>query len=137
MKKLLIIITFIFISFYSTISYAEYVANGQIKGWVCNWGTCSMQNLDAVKSGSSYYTIKKNHKSMDLIGASPSFVMDYLQAKFTEGMTWENHGDWHIDHIQPCCSFDLTDEEEQKKCFHYTNLQPLWAIDNLKKGGKF
>lgn len=65
MKKLLIIITFIFISFYSTISYAEYVANGQIKGWVCNWGTCSMQNLDAVKSGSSYYTIKKNHKSVD------------------------------------------------------------------------
>ena len=80
---------------------------------------------------------KKNHKSMDLIGASPSFVMDYLQAKFTEGMTWENQGDWHIDHIQPCCSFDLTDEEEQKKCFHYTNLQPLWASDNLSKGGKF
>ncbi len=80
--------------------------------------------------------VKKNHKTMDLIGASPAFVMGYLEAKFTEGMTWENHGNWHIDHIQPCCSFDLIKEEEQKKCFHYTNLQPLWAKDNLQKGGK-
>jgi len=75
---------------------------------------------------------------MDLIGASPSFVMGYLEAKFTEGMTWENYGHgWHVDHILPCCSFDLTKEEEQKKCFHYSNLQPLWAEDNLKKGGKY
>jgi predicted XRE-type DNA-binding protein len=80
---------------------------------------------------------KKNCRTMDLIGASPSFVMGYLEAKFTEGMTWENHGTWHIDHIKPCCSFDLTSEEEQIKCFHFSNLQPLWAEDNLKKGGKF
>ena len=52
-------------------------------------------------------------------------------------MTWENHGVWHIDHIKPCCQFNLIDEEEQKKCFHYTNLQPLWAKDNLSKGGKY
>jgi len=52
-------------------------------------------------------------------------------------MTWENHGSWHVDHIRSCCSFDLTQEEEQKKCFHYTNLQPLWARDNLSKEGKF
>lgn len=80
---------------------------------------------------------KKNCRTMDLIGASPSFVMGYLEAKFTEGMTWENHGTWHIDHIKPCCSFDLTKEEEQRKCFHYSNLQPLWAEDNLKKGGSY
>jgi hypothetical protein len=43
---------------------------------------------------------------------------------------------WHVDHIIPCSSFDLTDSEQQKKCFHYTNLQPLWAIDNLKKSNK-
>ena len=49
----------------------------------------------------------------------------------------ENHGNWHIDHRIPCCSFDLTTEEEQKKCFHYTNLQPLWDKDNLSKGGKY
>ncbi len=60
----------------------------------------------------------------------------YLEGKFTEGMTWENHGTWHIDHRRPICSFNLLDEEEQKKCFHYTNLQPLWATDNLSKGGR-
>ena len=74
---------------------------------------------------------------MDLLGESPAFVKDYLASKFTEGMSWENHGAWHIDHRRPCCSFDLTNPEEQKKCFHYTNLQPLWAKDNLEKGGKY
>ena len=80
--------------------------------------------------------IKKNFKTMDLLGESPAFVKDYLASKFTEGMSWENHGAWHIDHRRPCCSFDLTNPEEQKKCFHYTNLQPLWAKDNLEKGGR-
>jgi len=49
-------------------------------------------------------------------------------------MTRENQGVWHVDHIKAVANFDLEDEEEQKKCFHYTNLQPLWAEDNLKKG---
>ena len=79
----------------------------------------------------------KYDTTMNLVGCDSTKLREYIEAKFTEGMTWENQGDWHIDHIQPCCSFDLTDEEEQKKCFHYTNLQPLWAADNLKKGGKF
>ena len=52
-------------------------------------------------------------------------------------MTWENHGEWHIDHIKPCASFNLLNEDEQKKCFHYTNLQPLWASENLSKGCKY
>ena len=51
-------------------------------------------------------------------------------------MSWENYGEWHIDHIKPCASFALSIEEEQHKCFHYSNLQPLWSIDNLKKGSK-
>ena len=78
----------------------------------------------------------KNNNTMELTGCDIGFLKGYLAGKFTEGMTWENHGEWHIDHIVPCCSFKLLDEEEQNKCFHYTNLQPLWALDNLSKGGK-
>lgn len=51
-------------------------------------------------------------------------------------MTWANYGEWHIDHILPCASFNLSDYKEQQKCFHYTNLQPLWAVDNYKKHDK-
>jgi len=81
--------------------------------------------------------IEKGFSTMELTGCELPFLKGYLEAKFTEGMTWENHGEWHLDHIKPCCSFDLKNEEEQKKCFHYTNLQPLWAVDNLSKGGKY
>ncbi len=79
----------------------------------------------------------KNNTTIKLLGCSVSFLKGYLEAKFKEGMTWENHGEWHIDHIKPCSSFNLLDEEEQQKCFHYTNLQPLWAADNLSKGCKY
>ena len=79
----------------------------------------------------------KSTKTLDLIGCSTSFLMEYLAAKFTDGMTWENHGEWHIDHIHACAKFNLLIEDEQRKCFHYTNLQPLWAKDNLSKGAKF
>jgi hypothetical protein len=51
-------------------------------------------------------------------------------------MTFDNFGKWHIDHIIPCASFDLTKPEQQRQCFHYTNLQPLWAFENLSKGSK-
>lgn len=80
---------------------------------------------------------KKSQPTLELTGCEINFLKGYLEGKFAEGMSWENHGDWHIDHIRPCCNFDLTIEEEQKKCFHYTNLQPLWAQENLSKGGKY
>jgi hypothetical protein len=79
----------------------------------------------------------KNNATIDLLGCSVSFLKQFLEAKFKEGMTWNNHGEWHIDHIKPCASFNLLDDEEQKKCFHYTNLQPLWASENLSKGCKY
>ena len=78
----------------------------------------------------------KNNTTIELLGCSIYVLKGILEEKFKEGMTWENHGDWHIDHIKPCASFNLLDEEEQKKCFHYTNLQPLWALENLSKGYK-
>ena len=79
---------------------------------------------------------EKAAKSMELLGCSVQHVRDHLESQFTEGMTWENRGEWHIDHIRPCASFDLTDPEEQKKCFHWTNLQPLWAKDNIIKSDR-
>lgn len=79
----------------------------------------------------------KKGKTFDLLGIpSWDFFMQYLTKKFKKGMTLENYGQWHVDHIIPCASFDLTKKSEQKKCFHYTNLQPLWAIENLMKGDK-
>lgn len=80
----------------------------------------------------------KTGKTVDLLGCSIEFLKNYLECKFQDGMTWENHGryGWHIDHIKPCSKFNLKNETEQKLCFHYTNLQPLWAEDNLKKYNK-
>jgi len=79
----------------------------------------------------------KKYRTKKLTGCDLPFLKGYLEAKFTEGMSWENHGEWHLDHIKPYCSFDLKNDEEQNKCFHYTNLQPLWAVENLSKGGKY
>ena len=79
----------------------------------------------------------KYESVLNLIGCTLEELKAHLGSQFTEGMSWENHGEWHIDHIRPCASFDLTDQEQQKQCFHYTNLQPLWAKDNLSKGAKY
>lgn len=79
----------------------------------------------------------KLDKSVNLFGCTPRILREHIENQFTEGMSWENYGKWHLDHILPCVSFDLYKESEQKKCFHYTNLQPLWAEDNLKKGAKY
>ncbi len=72
-----------------------------------------------------------------LLGCSPQKLIEYLELKFTDGMSWDRFGEIHIDHIIPCASFDLTDPDQQKQCFHYTNLQPLWAEDNRKKGDRY
>jgi len=83
-------------------------------------------------------TTKKSARTEALLGCSFFDFRRHMQAKFTDGMTWENYGQgWHADHIIPCAAFDLSKPEDQRKCFHYTNLQPLWGPDNLAKGAKF
>lgn len=79
---------------------------------------------------------KKYYSTIALIGMEIQDFILYLESLFLPGMTRDNYGNWHIDHILPCASFDLTDPEQQKICFNYKNLQPLWAIDNIKKGSK-
>jgi hypothetical protein len=87
----------------------------------------------------SYLTIKnitKKNKTFELVGISPIELKEYLEKKFTQDMSWDNYGfyGWHIDHIIPLSSVK-TEEEIYKLC-HYSNLQPLWAEDNLKKSNK-
>jgi len=78
----------------------------------------------------------KINRTMDLLGCTVDDFRKYLESKFRVGMMWSNYGKmgWHIDHIKSCASFNLSDSEEQRKCFHYTNMQPLWAMDNFRKG---
>jgi len=76
---------------------------------------------------------RKSAKLEALVGCTPKELVLHLEAQFDGGMSWDNYGEWHIDHIRPCASFDLTDETQQRECFHFSNLQPLWALDNLLK----
>lgn len=78
----------------------------------------------------------KYSSTVTQIGCDDTFFKHYIEKKFKPGMSWSNHGEWHIDHIKPCASFDLTDPEQQKLCNHYSNLQPLWKNENLKKRDK-
>ena len=78
----------------------------------------------------------KTDKTKNILGCSLSEFKHYISSKFVDGMSFDNYGKWHLDHIKPCASFDLTCPVQQLACFHYSNLQPLWAKDNLKKGDK-
>ena len=86
-----------------------------------------------------YSVLKGNNKSastMELIGCSIDKLWNHLESKFESWMTKENYGLWHVDHIIACANFDLTCPEQQRTCFHYTNLQPLEAIENMRKGAR-
>ena len=83
--------------------------------------------------------LTKSEASIQYIGCNLDTLKKHLESQFTEGMTWENYGKWHVDHIKPLASFDFTGahkESQLKDAWHFTNLQPLWAKDNLIKGSK-
>ena len=77
--------------------------------------------------------LRKSSRTQRLIGCSVLELKSHLESMFKPGMTWENYGIWHVDHIIPLSSFDLRDEAQLLKACHYTNLQPLWAEENLRK----
>jgi hypothetical protein len=79
----------------------------------------------------------KSASTKELLGCSEEFLRSYLESQFEPWMTWDNYGpDWHVDHIRPCASFDLTDPKQQEECFHYTNLRPLEASRNMSEGAR-
>jgi len=91
---------------------------------------CRKRIWDALKG------VTKSARTVDLIGCSIENLVQHIENQFEEWMNWDNYGKWHIDHIIPCASFDLADEAQQRLCFHFTNLQPLEASENMRKGCK-
>ncbi len=88
---------------------------------------------------SSIYRGKvKDKTTLKILGCSLEKFYEYIENQFRPGMSFQNYGvkGWHIDHIIPCSRFDLTKPGHIEKCFHYTNLQPMWAIDNIRKSNK-
>lgn len=94
---------------------------------------CSVRNL-LNNAFNKRMKVGKRKRTEEILGCSIEFFIEYMQSQFQEGMTLENHGEWHIDHIIPLSS--ATTEEEVIKLNHYTNLQPLWAKDNILKRNK-
>ena len=78
--------------------------------------------------------VTKKNKTFEIVGCTPKFLKEHLENQFIDGMNWDNRSEWHIDHLVPLSSAK-TKDELYKLC-HYTNLQPLWAKDNLKKSNK-
>ena len=107
--------------------------------------TFKIIQLQRSRIGKMMRDLKLNKKvaykksKLELLGCTGEELKIWIENQFTEGMSWNKLGinGIHIDHIKPICAFDLSSEEEQKRCFHFTNLQPLWAKDNLSKGGKY
>lgn len=94
-----------------------------------------------IAQGLKIQSVIKIEKSIDLIGCSWLQLRTHLEKQFTEGMSWDNYGKgegkWCVDHIKPIIVFNLVNEKERKLCFYYTNLQPLWYIENSVKGGSY
>lgn len=85
-------------------------------------------------------TVLKENKKLGSgvkdLGCTLLELKTYLESKFVKGMSWDNKGEWHIDHINPLSSFNLLDKDDFRRACHYTNLQPMWATDNLHKSNK-
>jgi len=97
--------------------------------------------IEAATRARMWHAIKDAGRKASITGLPYSVkeLMDHLERLFKDGMNWSNYGKdgWHIDHVRPCASFDMTDDCQFQECWELSNLQPLWAKDNLKKGSKY
>lgn len=87
-----------------------------------------------IKDALKAISLRKDNKTMSYLGCSHPFLKNWFQFLFLEGMSWDNIGEWHIDHVIPCASYDLTKEEEIQQCFSWKNIRPCWQKENLEKG---
>ena len=95
-----------------------------------NIGSYIRKNLKYfINENKEYYT--------EYIGCEISFYKKYLEKQFQNGMSWNNYGEWHIDHIKPLSLFNFSNQDDIYLAFNYKNTQPMWKIDNIKKGNKY
>ncbi len=80
---------------------------------------------------------RKPCHTFEAVGCTVAELKTHLESQFKPGMSWDNRSEWHVDHIRPLASFDLTDPAQFKQAWHYSNLQPLWEAENLSKGCKY
>jgi hypothetical protein len=88
------------------------------------WSAMKRQNVN----GSGTFAV---------VGCTPDQLRQHIEKQFQPGMSFDNYGEWHVDHIRPCASFDLNDPAQFTECFNWRNLQPLWATDNLRKSDTY
>lgn len=83
--------------------------------------------------------ITKYKNTFDLLPYSLEKLINHLESQFKEGMSWENYGEWHVDHIKPMSSFNIQSPEDGsfQECWSLNNLQPLWGKENLSKGSRY
>ena len=109
----------------------EYIKNRNKNDFIFNLKNRMRSRLSSYLSKKG---LSKENKTFEIVGCSPLELKEHLEKQFAIGMSWENRSEWHIDHIIPLSSAK-TEDELYKLC-HYTNLQPLWAIDNIEKSNK-
>jgi hypothetical protein len=111
---------------------AERDENFRIRRWICFRMNAALQKHH--RGGN----VTKASRIVQLLGCDWKEFVSHVESQFQPGMSWDNHSQsgWHFDHIAPLSSFDLTDEAQLKKACHFTNVQPLWAADNVRKGAK-
>lgn len=118
---------------YSKWSKKYYAENPEKYSYkVLRISLCTRVKRSLLKKG-----LKKNDSVVKYIGCSIIELREHLEKQFKKNMTWKNYGEWHVDHIKPIALFDLNKKDELLECFHYTNLQPLWAMENFKKGARY
>lgn len=92
------------------------------------------QRLTArIKSAFKIINTRKTQHTYEYIGCTYDFLRKWFEFQFTENMNWDNMGDWHIDHVKPCSSYNLENINEINECFNWKNLRPCWASENLTK----